>query len=228
LYNGGQLTLFVFAFTFASLSLGAQTAPYGGDREATASEMPIGIFRGSLLGSRGAPGAGDLTIRAQTMDLVCHYDAHSYVARNHHRIAVSSLGVGEPLEILANHKPGSQACYASMVQVIDIEAERMAAERSRRARTQNFGARSVFFTPRGDRDLAGMVVRLTSRLLTLRTRNGETTLALRPDTRYWGDGLGATPADLQVNTHVFIHAGRSAEGVVEAYQVMWGKILDVQ
>ncbi|HEY6344624.1 MAG TPA: hypothetical protein VIY49_24280 [Bryobacteraceae bacterium] len=201
-------------------------------------EMPPGVFRGALLSRQGGDQAGDLTLRArragahtdEDTDLVCHYDAHTYISRDHYRIAVSSLNVGEPLEILANRKPGSPACYASMVQVIDPEQER-AAERAaadaRQFKTQNPDARVFFFTPRGDRTLAGVVVGLTARALTLRTRAGEAILALRPDTRYWDDGLGATRADLRVNTHVFVRAGQSLDGVVEAYQVMWGQILDV-
>jgi hypothetical protein len=200
-------------------------------------EIPPGVFRGALLSRQGGDQAGDLILRArgagpdedEDTDLVCHYDAHTYAARDHHRIAVSSLNAGEPLEILANRKPGSQACYASMVQAIDAEAERIAeraADRAGQFKKQNPGAR-FFFTPRGDRTFAGVVVRLTARALTLRTRAGEAILALRPDTRYWDDGLGATRADLRVNTHVFVRAGRSWDGVVEAYQVMWGEILNV-
>jgi hypothetical protein len=200
--------------------------------------MPPGVFRGALLSRQGGDQAGDLTLRArragahadqgtdQDTDLVCHYDAHTYAARDGHRIAVPSLNPGEPLEILANRKPGSQACYASMVQVIDPEAERI-ADRARQFKTQNPSARVFFFTPRGDRTFAGVVMGLTTRSLTLRTRAGEATLVLRPDTRYWDDGLGATRADLRVNTHVFVRAGQSLDGVVEAYQVMWGEILDV-
>jgi hypothetical protein len=205
-------------------------------------EMPPGVFRGALLMRQGGDQAGDLTLRArragshtdedkdEDTDLVCHYDAHTYIARDRHRIAVSSLNPGEPLEILANRKPGSQACYASMVQVIDAEAERVAeraADRARQFQRQNPDARVFFFTPRGDRTFAGVVVGLTARALTLRTRAGEAILVLRPDTRYWDDGLGATQADLRVNTHVFVRAGQSWDGVVEAYQVMWGQILDV-
>jgi hypothetical protein len=191
-------------------------------------EMPPGVFRGALLSRQGGDQAGDLILgpRGAETDLVCHYDAHTYVARDGHRIAVSSLNAGEPLEILANRKPGSQACYASMVRVIDPESEK-AADRARLFKEQNPNARVFFFTPHGDRTFAGVVMRLTARSLTLRTRAGEATLALRPDTRYWDDGLGATRADLLVNTHVFVRAGKSLDGVVEAYQVMWGEILDI-
>jgi hypothetical protein len=212
----------LFAASLAAQTLPAIAAPEG------AQEMPSGIFRGALIGWQGVA-AGDLTIRTNTpgtpTDLVCHYDSHSYIARDRHRIAVSSLKTGEALEILADRRLGSNSCYARMVQVIDLEAERLAAERARHFHEQSTGLRSVFFTPRGDRTLAGIVVRLTSRLLILRTNRGETTLALRPDTRYLGDGIRADPADLRVNTHVFVRAGKTIEGVVEAYQVMWGEIL---
>lgn len=162
------------------------------------------------------------------MDLVCHYNAHSYVARDHHRIPVSSLKTGEPLEILADHQPGSYACYASMVRVIDPELEKLAEERARHSKDQNAGYRTLFFTPRGDRAVAGLVVRLTERFLTLRNTTGETTIALRPDTRYVDDGKRAAQADLRVNTHVYVRAGKRIDGVVEAYQVMWGEILNVR
>ena len=216
-------------WTLLAVSLGAQTTPSAAPRDSEAQEMPSGIFRGALLGWQGTSAAGDLTIRndapGATTDLVCHYDSHSYVARDRHRIAVSSLKVGEPVEILADRRLGSISCYARMVQVINLEAERLAAERARHPHEQNSGLRSVFFTPSGDRTLAGMVVRLTSRLLILKTNSGETTLALRPDTRYLDDGVRADLADLRVNTHVFVRAGKTIEGVVEAYQVMWGEIL---
>lgn len=187
------------------------------------TEMPAGIFRGAMMTWQGSAAASDLTIRdAQGTDLVCHLDAHSYVEREHRRIGFGSLTQGERLEILADHKPGSRACYARTVQVIDP-----AAERARLARKAVSPVRSLIFTPTGDRTLAGMVLRLTSRVLTLRTRNGDTTLTLRPDTRYWDDGVRTDSAALRVNTRVFVRAGRTIEGIVEAYQVMWGQILDV-
>jgi hypothetical protein len=220
--------LSVLAISF-SVSLAAQTTPSIAATDPGVKEMPSGIFRGPLLGWQGTSAAGDLTIRTNASgaptDLMCHYDSHTYVARDRHRIAVSSLKAGEPLEVLADRRLGSSSCYARMVQVVDPQAERLAAERATHPHEQSAGLRSVFFTPRGDRTLAGIVVRLTSRLLTLKTKTGETTLALRPDTRYLDDGVRADPADLRVNTHVFVRAGKTIEGVVEAYQVMWGEIL---
>jgi hypothetical protein len=198
------------------------------DPSADSMEMPPGLFRGAFVAWSGTAAGGDLVIRpTPSVDLFCHFDAHSYIERDHRRIAVASLGVGERLEILADHKPGSSMCYARTVAVIDTIAER-ASERTRQAKPPAGVTRSSFFTPLGDRTLAGRVVQCTARALTLRTRAGETTLALRPDTRYLDDGVRAGPRELHVNTRVFVRAGKTIEGVLEAYQVMWGEILAVQ
>ena len=225
LYNEHRLAHGIAAlFVAAGASLGAQSAS-----PAAPAEMPAGLFRGAFAGWSGAAGSGNLTVRtAQGADLFCYFDSHSYIERDHRRIAVSSLSIGEKLEILADHKPGSHTCYARTAAVIDAAAERMAAERARQAKTLSPASSSLFFTPTGDRTVSGIVVALTSRALTLKTRSGETTLTLRPDTRYLGDGVRSERADLRVNAHVFIRAGKTIEGVLEAYQVMWGEILDVQ
>jgi len=191
--------------------------------------MPAGLFRGAFVAWSGTLASGNLTIHAgQTTDLFCYFDSHSYMERDHSRIPVSSLNDGERVEILADNKPGSSTCYARTVAVIDPVAERVAAERAKQTKFQPNPTRSLFFTPTGDRTFSGMVVRLESRALTLRTRSGETTLALRPDTRYLDDGVRAGPAELRVNAHVFVRAGKTIEGILEAYQVMWGQILDVR
>jgi hypothetical protein len=86
---------------------------------------------------------------------------------------------------------------------------------------------SDLIQPRGDRTISGVVVRNESGQLTLRTRQGdETTLTLRPGTRYLGDGLRMDAGDLAVNMRVSVRAGRTLRGELEAYQVVWGDMLD--
>jgi len=80
------------------------------------------------------------------------------------------------------------------------------------------------FTPRGDLLFGGVVLRRGANTLTLKTREGEKTLLLRPDTRYWCDGL-RTADGLAVTTQVFVHAGRDFEGNVGVYQASWGAII---
>ena len=71
----------------------------------------------------------------------------------------------------------------------------------------------------------GIVLRRSATTLTLKTHDGEKTLVLRPETRYWCDGLRSAVEELIVNTRVFVRAGRDFEGNVEVYQAAWGAIV---
>jgi hypothetical protein len=73
---------------------------------------------------------------------------------------------------------------------------------------------------------SGVVVRLLPEMLVLRTRSEpRQTIQLRRDTRYMSDGVRVDPADLKVNTHVFVRCGRNLDDEIEAYQVIWGGIV---
>jgi hypothetical protein len=50
-------------------------------------------------------------------------------------------------------------------------------------------------------------------------------IRLRPDTRYLADGLLVDAASLKPNMRVFVLAGKDLYDDIEAYQVIWGKIL---
>jgi hypothetical protein len=82
--------------------------------------------------------------------------------------------------------------------------------------------------PHGDRTISGVIIRQDARSITLRTRAGEQTLLLRKDTRYLGDGARQDATAVLVNTRVFVRAGANLYGGIEAYQVMWGDIMEVQ
>lgn len=178
--------------------------------------MPAGIFRAVFVASQGTAAAGELTVRqTDGAVFVCHYDAHSYLERDHRPVKASAFQPGDPLEIVADRQPGSSACYLRIVQETYPPA----------AKTRSAAAR---FTPKGDRNVAGMVVRVEAQKLTLRTRSGEEILLLRPDTRYLSNGVRTDSAALSVNTRVSVRAGRDIYGNVQAYQVAWGEILDVR
>jgi hypothetical protein len=207
---------------FMAVILPAQSTP------PSPAEMPAGLFRGAFVRWSGSTASGDFTVRTpQNAELYCYFDSHSYMERDHRRIVISSLTQGDRLEILADHKPGSSTCYARTVAVVDVAAERAAAERARHPQAQSIATRQSFFTPRGDRTMSGMITAVSARSLTLKNAAGETTLTLRTDTNYLNDGVKTSSADLHVNTHVFIRAGTTIGGALEAYQVMWGAILDV-
>lgn len=173
--------------------------------------MPVGIMHGEFVSWSGTPRAGELHVRnRQDAIYGCQYDARTYVERDHQMIAVAALAAGDPVEVVADHKPGSTTCYARMVHVID--------KRPRPHLRASAGAIEAF-TPHGNIAFGGIVVRHAPGTITLKTRTGEETLLLRPDTRFMGDGA------LLVNTHVFVRAGRNVEGDIEAYQIVWGDIL---
>jgi hypothetical protein len=74
---------------------------------------------------------------------------------------------------------------------------------------------------------AGVVTSLGQDWLILHTRQaGNQTILLRRDTRYLGDGEAVEHADLHPNMRVFIRAGRNLFNEVEAYQIIWGQILE--
>jgi hypothetical protein len=179
--------------------------------------MPRGIVRGSLVSWEGAAGAGALTVRnADGLVSGCSYDRHTYFERNHWPVEITTLAAGDPVEVVADRRPGSSACYVRMLQVT------VQAPVGRRAATPRV---VESFQPRGNLSFAGLVRRRDAGTVTLKTRTGERTLLLRSDTRYLGEGMRADSAALGVNMHVFVRAGRNMEGQVEAYQVVWGEIL---
>jgi hypothetical protein len=189
------------------------------------TEMPVGIFRGSLVVFSGGASAGDFSVRqtsgpASGEVLVCHYDAHSVLERDHRAARMSSLEVGEPVQVLADRKSGSRACYARIVEVVDPALELARAHEKVRAAKAAEVLAAAQFTPKGDRDLAGVVVRCDGRTLILRTRAGESTLLLRPDTRYLEDGLRMNT--VKVNARVSVRAGKDIYGNLQVYQVLWG------
>jgi hypothetical protein len=187
------------------------------------TQMPSGVFRGTLVGWKGTNAAGEFTARNGASDIFfCRYDSLSYIERDHHRTRMPKLDVGDPLEILADRKPGSDRCYARTVQVVEPKPRRDPA-RMKPHPPRGF---ALAFLPQGDRSFGGVVVRRDAQTLTLRTRAGERTLLLRPDTRYLDGGVHTGSSALIVNLHVFVRAGEDIYGNLEAYQVMWGRILD--
>jgi hypothetical protein len=179
------------------------------------SSMPVGILRGDVVSWNTT----ELMVRnSDNAIYTCSYDTRTYVERNHWPIRIANLAAGDAVEVMADHKFGSTNCYVRTVHVVDRQAQRFAAVLKRRPPPE-------VFKLRGDMTVGGVVLRHKSFSLTVKTRNGEVTFLLRPDTRYVGDGLRLNPEAVEVNSHVFIRGGRDLEGDLEAYQVVWGRIL---
>jgi hypothetical protein len=185
-----------------------------------APDMPSGIFRGSLEALEGTPAGGQITARAPDDTVAsCTYDARTYFERDKVRVNSARLQPGDPIEVLADRRPGSRICYARTVHVVAPPLSAPALRLQERNKR-----RSAVLLPRGDLTLAGLVIRHEPGRLVLRTRDGEVTLAIRPDTRYLNGGVGASEEDVVVNTRVSVRAGRNLLGAIEAYQVFWGEI----
>jgi hypothetical protein len=183
--------------------------------------MPKGLFRGQMVSWEGSPTGGVLLARntAGTVE-GCGFDSLSILELSRQRISVAKLEPGDPLEIITDHKPGSRDCYIRMLQVIPPGP--------RPGRANTVAKRPAFDLPRGDRTISGVIIRRDAGSITLRTRTGEQTLVLRKDTRFLADGAQQDSGALAVNTRVFVRAGRSLDGSVQAYQVMWGEIVGAQ
>ena len=168
--------------------------------------MPVGILRGNLVTWQN----GSLSVRqADGAVYDCSYDNHTFFQRNRWPIQSTDLTGGEPVEVLSDRWPATRACYVRMLSVV------YASPKSPRRRAPA----TEVWVPRGYLTYSGLVVRNEDAKITLRTRSGPRTLRLRPDTRY------SEASQPLLNKHVFVRAGRNLEGVLEAYQVMWGEIL---
>ncbi|SRR5579883_433667 len=187
------------------------------------SPMPVGVVRGNLVSWSGSVQAGQLTVRNSAGLSSCFFDAGTYFEREFQMISASGLAKGDPLEVIADRKPGLSNCYARTVQVVNAHPPLFVP--GVRPPLRKSLSPTESFAPRGDFSFGGRVVRKDVALLTVLTRAGEIHVVLRPDTHYAGDGLSLDQASLPVNAHVFVRAGRDVEGALEAYQVIWGRIV---
>lgn len=193
---------------------------------AAQDNAPIGVLRGELLAWAGAARAGDVTFRTAEDHLYrCTFDGKTYFERSNQRIVVSAMRKGDRVEVVADHKDGTGLCYARTIHVIDAPVVRpLPGTRPRLRVTSN---PTELFAPRGDMTFAGVVLGINPEVLLLRTRSNEhKTIHLRTDTRYLSDGQALNRKNLEVNTRVFIRAGKNLDDEIEAYQVVWGDILE--
>ncbi len=192
---------------------------------ASAQQAPIGIARGDLVSWQATSGAGELSFKTLEGRLYqCSFDGKTYFERDNQRVTAGAMAAGDRVEIVSDRKAGSEVCYARTVHVLDTPAATPGPGGRPRFRKEQSPTES--FAPRGDMTFAGVVMRVDHDVITLRTRaDGLKLILLRQDTRYIGDGQRVEAAGLKRNTRVFIRAGRNLENDIEAYQVVWGEIV---
>ncbi len=181
--------------------------------------------RGVLLELDSDGRAGSLSLRASDFQVhVFRFDPQTRIEREQRSVDASALRPGDLLEVTCRQECGASLPLAGAVRVLSPASGSRAAARLPPWPRPDLGE----WFPRGRLILAGVVTRREANRLDLRLRNrGECVVLLREDTRWLADGLLVDAAALPLHTHVFIRAGRTPEGEIEAFQVVWGRILRV-
>jgi hypothetical protein len=183
------------------------------------------LVRGVLLERDTQTASGEFSVRtADNQVLRYQFDRKTYVEREHDLIDVPRLKPGEKVEVVSDAVPGLSLRYARTVHVLDDAPPPRPATLGRYRAYRPSDDRNL---PTGNLTYSGVVFRISSERLMLHTRTGgEQAIQLRKDTRYLQNGEIVEADKLALNTRVFIRAGKDVYDQVEAYQVIWGSILD--
>jgi hypothetical protein len=185
--------------------------------------QPAAFVRGVLLERDSGPG-GQFSVRTENNQVLRYqFDRKTYVEREKLMIDVPRLSPGDKVEVVSDVVAGSALRYARTIHVMQDTPPPRPASAGRLRPYRPEDDRSL---PKGNLTYSGVVARLTGERLLIRTRDSQVTLSIRKDTRYLEDGAIVEAAVLKPNTRVFIRAGRDLYGQLEAYQVVWGNILN--
>jgi hypothetical protein len=181
------------------------------------------LVRGIVLECDSKP-AGELSIRTGDNEVLRYqFDRKTYAERETRMIDAGHLVVGEQVEIVSDRTPGSLVRYARTIHVIEPKAPPRPLSQGR-LRAYNPKLDTV---RTGNLTYSGVVYRLNPTRVMIHTRDaGDLAIQLRTDTRYLENGIVVQAADLKPNTRVFVLAGKDVYNEIEAYQVIWGNILD--
>lgn len=190
-------------------------------------------MRGELLATEGTAITGTLSIRDDESRVTrCSYDAKTYIEIQKELATAGQLRTGDRLEVLTDRQQGTGRCYIRSIHVVGMTPTGDGSRASNRTfalRRSTPPGGSVYVIdniyPRGNLTFSGVVIQLNPERLVLHTRSAEETIFLRGDTRYLASGLAVEAAQLRVNCRVFVRAGRNLDNELEAFQVVWGEIL---
>ena len=185
-----------------------------------AAQLPPADVSGVLL-ERDAPAPmGQFSLRAADNQVFrFQFDAHTTVDRLGLKINVQSLNPGEKIEVLSAAVEGSLVPLARSVLVL------VPVARTRAAPPLSLWP-SASFLRSEDLTFSGVVAKFSPQFLVIRARDGDHTLLIRKDTRYLANG-GAVESDaLRLNMRVFVVAGTDVYQRLEAYRIVWGRILE--
>lgn len=194
-----------------------------------AQTMPPPVLRGVLLERDAQTDSGEFSVRdANSQVFRFAFDAKTYVDRDQQSINVSRLQPGEDVEVVSDEVSGSLLRYARTIHVLPQPAPPRTLSQGR-TRAYRSTADRLLIPDRvhyGAVAFSGVVFRVSPERVVLHTRDGDQTFLLRPDTRYLEDGDVVSLVELKPNMRVFVRAGKTLYNELEAYQVIWGNILE--
>lgn len=185
------------------------------------------LVHGVVLERDPEAAGGEFSVRLEDSQVLLYrFDDKTLVDRDRYPINVPRLRPGEKVEVLSDRVAGSLLRYARTIHV--VLPALVAAHPPRRRTAVSLGA-----VPLADEgplwrpslSLFGVVGHLTRDRLLLHTRDGDRTVLLLPDTRYFENGDIVDAGSLGPNMRVFIQAGKNLYDEIEGYRVIWGKIL---
>lgn len=190
---------------------------------------PPPVLTGVLLERDAQPGSGEFSVRAADNQVYrFQFDRKTFVEREDDLIDVPRLLPGEKVEVVSDNVPGVLLRYARTIHVVMPQPPHTVTNsRQRAARGATDRGAADRSLPTGNLTFSGVVFRLNSDRLTMHTREaGDQTILLRKDTRYLANGEIVEAGELRPNMRVFVRGGTNLYDQVEAYQVVWGKILE--
>lgn len=189
------------------------------------AQFPPPVTTGVLLERDANVASGEFSVRDSDNQVYrFQFDGKTSVRLDNLASDLNRINPGEKVEVEADAVPGSLLRYARLI--------RAAAPVTPRLTLADTRLRSAARSPLervpqvGTLTFAGVVSRLNSQSMVLRTRVGEQTLLIRKDTHYVDNGDTVEAAELRPNMRVFIRAGKNLYEQVEVYQVIWGNILE--
>src|SRR6185295_1743312 len=112
------------------------------------------------------------------------------------RVTPAKLVAGDRLDVLVDRSGRERSCYIRILHVLPPEPNRP-------VRPVKPKANSRLLTPVTTQTVSGVVVRIGTDSISIRSRDGEETVHVRRDTRFIGDGTRLELDDLTVNQRVF-------------------------
>ena len=141
------------------------------------------------------------------------FDSRTWIERARERIPAAALHQGDLLEVVSD-RDSRVPQYARMIHVLDRTPD------PRKAR------RAALREQRDEVSYSGVTIGRADQQITLRTPlDGLQRFSLIPDTQFVFSGALVGRAVLEAQTHVLVRAVQRANGEMEAYQVIWGELL---